>query len=82
MKSKNLYNKLIKIFKKKGFKNIDLRQIIETKYVLRSAGENFRKLLFSFYDHNNKEYSLRPDLSLSSLIQFINSKEKFKKNIL
>ena len=50
MKSKNLSENIIKNLKSKGFKNIVLDSVIETKYILRRSGENFRKFLFTFQD--------------------------------
>ena len=70
MKSKNLF----KILKSKRFKNIELDNIIESKYVLKKAGGSYRQFLFSFYDQNQKEWSLVPDLSVSSVVKFIQNK--------
>ncbi len=67
MKSKNLF----KILKSKGFKNIELDNIIESKYVLKRSGGSYKQFLFSFYDQNLKEWSLVPDLSVSSVVKFI-----------
>ena len=74
MKSKNLS----KILRSKGFENIELDNIIESKYVLKRSGGNFRQYLFSFYDQNSIEWSLRPDLTISSVIKFIQNKVKKK----
>ena len=74
MKSENLSN----ILKSSGFKNIELDNIIESKYILKRSGGNFRQYLFSFYDQRNVEWSLRPDLTLSSVIKFIGTKEQKK----
>tara|TARA_Y200000002_G_scaffold266611_1_gene221604 strand:- start:390 stop:1433 length:1044 start_codon:yes stop_codon:yes gene_type:complete len=70
MKSKNLF----KILKSKGFKNVKLDNIIESKYVLKRSGGSYRQFLFSFYDQNLKEWSLVPDLSVSSVVKFIQNK--------
>lgn len=67
MKSK----KLFKILLKKGFRKIELDNVIESKYILKRSGGNFRQYLFSFYDQNLKEWSLVPDLSVSSVVKFI-----------
>ena len=67
MKSKNLF----KILKSKGFQNIELDNIIESKYVLKRSGGSYRQFLFSFYDQNLKEWALVPDLSVSSVVKFI-----------
>ena len=74
MKLKNLF----KILKSKGFKNIELDNIIESKYVLKRSGGSYRQFLFSFYDQNLKEWSLVPDLSVSSVVKFIQNKIKSK----
>ena len=74
MKSENLSN----ILKSRGFKNIELDSIIETKHILKRSGGNFRQYLFSFYDQNNKEYSLRSDLSIASVLKLIRDKAKNK----
>ena len=68
MKLKNLSN----ILKSSGFKNIELLDsIIESNQVLQRSGGNFRQYLFSFYDQNYKEWTLIPDLSLSSYFKKI-----------
>ena len=71
MKSKNFFEKILK---SKGFKSIELDSIIESRYVLKRSGGNFRQYLFSFYDQNFKEWSLRSDLSISSVTKFIKDK--------
>ena len=78
MKSKNL-PKIIKILKSKGFKNLELDPVIETKYI---RDQKLKKYLFTFRDEkSNKTYALRPDLSLMSLIQFSKSKNNKKTKI-
>ena len=75
MKSKKLSEKILRSIKSKGFSNIALDPVLETKYILQRSGENFKKLLFSFYDLNGKELCLRPDLTISSAIRFIQNKK-------
>ena len=70
MRSQN-YNKIINILKAKNFKNIELDSVIESKFILQRSGENFKKYLFSFYNSNGQELSLRPDLTISSVIRYI-----------
>ena len=74
MKSENLSN----ILKSRGFKNIELDSIIETKHILKRSGGNFRQYLFSFYDQNNTEFSLRSDLSITSVLKLIKDKTQNK----
>ena len=70
MKSKN-FSKIIKALNSKGFKNVELDPVIETKYI---RGVNLKKYLFTFNDDKGVSFSLRPDLSLMSLIQFSKTK--------
>ena len=74
MKSKKLSEKILQSIKSRGFNNISLDPVLETKYILQRSGENFKKFLFSFYDINGKELCLRPDLTISSVIRFIQNK--------
>ena len=73
MKLKNSFNQILKT---QGFKNIELDSIIESKHILKRSGGNFRQYLFSFYDQNFREWSLRPDLTISSVTKFIKDKSK------
>ena len=75
MKSKKLSEKILRSIKSKGFNNIILDPVLETKYILQRSGENFKKFLFSFYDLNGKELCLRPDLTISSVIRIIQNKK-------
>ena len=74
MKLKNISN----ILKSNGFKNIELDNIIESKYVLKRSGGNLSQYLFSFFDKNNKEWSLISDLSIASVKKYIQSKTNKK----
>ena len=81
MKSKNLSEKILRSIKSRGFKVIELDPVIETKYILQRSGENFKKFLFSFYDLNGKELCLRPDLTVSSVLRFIQNKANKKEKV-
>ena len=81
MKSKNLSEKILRSIKSKGFKVIELDPVLETKYILQRSGENFKKFLFSFYDLNGKELCLRPDLTVSSVLRFIQNKANKKEKV-
>ena len=59
-------------------KNIELNPVIETKYILQKSGESLKKFLFSFYDSNGRELCLRPDLTISSVLRYIQN-NKIKK---
>ena len=81
MKSKNLSEKILRSIKSKGFNNIKLDPVLETKHILQRSGENFKKFLFSFYDSDGKELCLRPDLTISSVIRFIQNKKDNRKKV-
>ena len=80
MKSQN-YNKIIKTLKTKGFKNIELDSVLESKFILQRSGENFRKYLFSFYNSNGQELCLRPDLTISSVLRYAQSNKQTKDKV-
>tara|TARA_B100000287_G_scaffold423234_1_gene466234 strand:+ start:185 stop:1240 length:1056 start_codon:yes stop_codon:yes gene_type:complete len=81
MKSKNLSNKILRSIKSRGFSNIELNPVLETKYILQRSGENFKKYIFSFYDLNGKELCLRPDLTISSVLRFLQNKKERREKI-
>ena len=81
MKSKNLSEKIHRSIETKGFKYITLDPVLETKYILQRSGENFKKFLFSFYDLYGKELCLRPDLTISSVIRFIQNKKDNREKV-
>jgi ATP phosphoribosyltransferase regulatory subunit len=81
MKSKNLSNKILRLIKSKGFSNIELNPVLETKYILQRSGENFKKYIFSFYDINGKELCLRPDLTISSVLRFLQNKKERREKV-
>ena len=81
MKSKKLSEKILKSIKSKGFKSINLNPVLEAKYILQRSGESFKKFLFSFFDLNGKELCLRPDLTISSVLKFIQNKGNKKEKV-
>ena len=81
MKSKKLSEKILRLIKNKGFNNITLEPVLETKYILQRSGENLKRFLFSFYDLDWKELCLRPDLTISSALRFIQNKKIKKEKV-
>ncbi len=81
MKLIKLSEKILRSIKSRGFSNIALDPVLETKYILQRSGENFKKFLFSFYDLNGKELCLRPDLTISSVIRFIQNKKDTREKV-
>ncbi len=79
MKSKNLSEKILRLIKSKGFNNIELDPVLETKYILQRSGENFKRLLFSFYGSKDKQKEDREIIDTS--IKILKS-SGFKKAVL
>ena len=75
MKLKNSFDKILK---SKGFKKIELSHIIPSMKALKRSGD-IRRNMFSYYDDNFQEISLRPDLSLSAALKFAEEKTNLKK---
>ena len=75
MKLKNSFDKILK---SNGFKKIELSHVIPSMKALRRSGD-IRRNMFSYYDQNFQEFSLRPDLSLSAALQFAAEKSNVKK---
>jgi ATP phosphoribosyltransferase regulatory subunit len=71
MKSKKYSEALLDLFKKKGFKVKEFENIIESKIIIERSGEIFKKSLLSFEDDNGKNFSLRPDLTISACLDYI-----------
>ena len=81
MKSKNLSENILRSVKSKGFKYIDLPSVIEANHIVQRSGENFRKFIFSFTDHNGSELCLRPDLTITSCLRYLENNLKGKEKI-
>jgi ATP phosphoribosyltransferase regulatory subunit len=71
MKSKKYSEALLNLFKKKGFKVKEFENIIESKIIIERSGEIFKKSLLSFEDDHGKNFSLRPDLTISACLDYI-----------
>jgi ATP phosphoribosyltransferase regulatory subunit len=71
MKSKKYSENLLNLFKKKGFKIKKFENIIESKIIIERSGELFKKSLLSFEDENGKNFSLRPDLTISACLDYM-----------
>ena len=81
MKSKNLSEKILRSVKSKGFKYIQLPSVVETNHIVQRSGENFRKFIFTFIDHNGNELCLRPDLTIVSCLRYLENNFKGKEKI-
>ena len=76
MKSKKYSEALLNLFKKKGFKVKEFENIIESKIIIERSGEIFKKSLLSFEDESGKNFSLRPDLTISACLDYIKNVKK------
>jgi ATP phosphoribosyltransferase regulatory subunit len=81
MKSKNLSEKILRSVRSKGFKYIELDSVIEANHIVQRSGENFKKFIFSFIDHNGSELCLRPDLTIASCLRYLENNLKGKEKI-
>ena len=81
MKSKNLFENILRSVKSKGYKYINLPSVIEANHIVQRSGENFRKFIFSFTDQNGSELCLRPDLTISSVLRFVQNKSNKKQKV-
>ena len=76
MKSRKYSESLLNSFKKKGFKVKTFENIIESKIIIERSGEIFKKSLLSFEDESGKNYSLRPDLTISACLDYLKNIKK------
>ena len=81
MKSKNLFEIILRSVKSKGFKYIQLPSVIETNHIVQRSGESFRKFIFSFTDQSGNELCLRPDLTIASCLRYLENNLKSKEKI-
>ncbi len=71
MKSKKYSNNLLKLFQNQGFKVKNFDNIIESQIIIERSGELFKKSLLSFEDDDGKNFSLRPDLTISACLDYL-----------
>ena len=81
MKSKNLFEKFVnnisKTLAKRGFKYLELNTVIPLDYINKKTSDNFRNSMFTF-TNKNVEFALRSDLSVMSLLRYVESGSKKK----
>ena len=81
MKSKKLYENILRTVKSRGYKYIELDAVIGADQIIQRSGENFRQHMFSFQDPNGNEMCLRPDLTIVSCLRYLKNKSKTKEKI-
>ena len=69
MKSKKLFNQIIKTFKK-WFCVVRARCFNNSEYIIQRSGEKFKNSMLSFENEDGK-LCLRPDLTVASCIKYL-----------
>jgi len=70
----DLSKKILSNFKKNKFNFTDLDLLIDTNLLTERSGEQFKKFTLTYKDLFGKEISLRPDLTVSTAIKYIQEK--------
>ena len=77
MKSKKFLNSVSKSLSTRGFRYVELDTVIPLDYINRKTSDNFRNSMFTFANKSN-EFALRSDLSVMSLLKYVESGSKKK----
>ncbi len=72
---------ILSSFEKNNFNFTDLDLLIDTNLLTERSGEQFKKTTLTYKDLLGKEISLRPDLTVSTAIKYIQEKKIKKRNI-
>ena len=67
---------ILSSFEKNNFNFTDLDLLIDTNLLTERSGEQFKKTTLTYKDLLGKEISLRPDLTVSTVIKYIKKKKK------
>ena len=78
MRSKNLSENIIKVFKKDGFVLSEPDVLLDSDYIIERSGEKFRSSMLTFDREDGKTMCLRPDLTVASCISFLQKKSSSK----
>ncbi len=71
----DLSKKILSNFKKNKFNFTDLDLLIDTNLLTERSGEQFKKFTLTYKDIFGKEISLRPDLTVSTALKYIQEKK-------
>ena len=71
----DLSKKILSNFKKNKFNFTDLDLLIDTSLLTERSGEQFKKFTLTYKDLFGKEISLRPDLTVSTALKYIQEKK-------
>ena len=80
MKSKKFLNNISKTLSQKSFRYVELDTVIPLDYINRKTSDNFRNSMFTFTNKSN-EFALRSDLSVMSLLKYVESGSKKKRKM-
>ena len=78
MKSKKLFEAIIKTFKSNGFVLSEPDVLLDSDYIIERSGEKFRSSMLTFDREDGKTMCLRPDLTVASCISFLQKKSSSK----
>ena len=67
--------KILRSFEKNSFNFTDLDLLIDTNLLTERSGEQFKKSTLTYRDLLGKEISLRPDLTVSTALKYIQEKK-------
>lgn len=71
----NFSKEILNFFKKRKFNFTDLDLLIDTNLLTERSGEQFKKSAITYKDLLGKEISLRPDLTVSTALKYIQEKK-------
>ena len=78
MKSKKLFEDIIKTFENNGFVLSEPDVLLDSEYIIERSGEKFRSAMLTFENEDGKTMCLRPDLTVASCINFLQKKTSSK----
>ena len=81
MKSKKYSEKILDVFKKRGFVFSNPDVLLDSNYIIQRSGENFKKSMLTFEDDSGKNMCLRPDLTVASCVKYLKENSKGTKKI-
>ena len=74
--------KILRSFEKNSFNFTDLDLLIDTNLLTERSGEQFKKSTLTYRDLLGKEISLRPDLTVSTALKYIQEKKNQRREVL
>ena len=80
MKSKKFLNSISKTLSTRGFRYVELDTVIPLDYINNKTSDNFRNSMFTF-SNKNVDFALRSDLSVMSLLRYVESGSKKKREM-